>query len=46
MLRFLGDYYQAVFGILILLILILMPSGLVGQLQIWRTRLAKGRRNG
>lgn len=35
-LRFLGDYYQAVFGLLVLVILIVMPNGIVGKVQkLW-----------
>jgi len=35
-LRFLGDYYQAVFGLLVLVILIVMPNGLVGKVkELW-----------
>jgi branched-chain amino acid transport system permease protein len=35
-LRFLGDYYQAVFGLLVLVILIVMPNGIVGKVkQVW-----------
>ena len=32
LLRFLGDYYQAVFGVLVLLILIAVPNGIVGSI--------------
>jgi branched-chain amino acid transport system permease protein len=39
-LRFLGDYYQAVFGILVLVILIVMPTGIVGTVTRWWPRLA------
>ncbi len=40
-LRFLGDYYQAVFGVLILLILIVMPNGIVGKWTQLRSSLAR-----
>lgn len=38
-LRFIGDYYQAVFGILVLLILIVMPTGIMGNIRALRLRL-------
>jgi branched-chain amino acid transport system permease protein len=45
LLRFLGDYYQAVFGVLILLILIVMPTGIIGKWTEFRALLSgRGRR--
>jgi branched-chain amino acid transport system permease protein len=40
-LRFLGDYYQAVFGVLILLILIVMPNGIIGKWTELRSSLSR-----
>ncbi len=45
-LRFLGDYYQAVFGVLVLLILIVMPNGIIGKWAELRAFLAKGKGHG
>jgi len=45
-LRFLGDYYQAVFGVLVLLILIVMPNGIVGKWDELRTLISRRSGNG
>lgn len=37
-LRFVGDAYLAVFGVVVLLVLIFMPDGIAGRLRKWTTR--------
>ena len=45
-LRFLGDYYQAVFGVLVLVILIVMPTGIVGKWTEFRSLISRRTGNG
>ena len=40
-LRFLGDYYQAVFGVLVLVILIVMPNGIIGKWAEFRALISR-----
>jgi len=45
-LRFVGDAYLAVFGIGVLLVLILMPTGIIGQVTKWSTKWGSKRQSG